>query len=87
VTGVVKVAAPFVIALAVGWLAIRAWRAPRAMRTGVVVWLVTVAVGMALRRTVFDRGIAPAFVMVTTVVLGVFLVGWRAAVGRLRSGS
>ena len=40
-------------------------------------WLTTVVVGVALRRTVFDRGIAPSFVIVATIVLGLFLLGWR----------
>ena len=75
---VLEVAAPFLIALAVGWLATRAWRRPIELRTGVVVWLVTVALGMLLRRTIFDRGTAMSFVIVATVVLGALLVGWRA---------
>ena len=76
---VLEVAAPFLIALAVGWLATRAWRRPIELGTGVVVWLVTVALGMLLRRTLFDRGTAVSFVIVATVVLGALLVGWRAA--------
>lgn len=72
------IAAPFVIALAVGWLLTRAWTAPMAMRTGLVLWVVTVALGMALRHWVFDRGTALSFVIVATLVLGTFLVGWRA---------
>jgi len=34
-------------------------------------------VGMVLRRTVFDRGTAAAFVVVATLFVGLFLVGWR----------
>ena len=79
----VKVAAPFLIALAVGWLAARAWRRPRAIATGLVLWVVTVAVGMLLRRTVFDRGTATSFVVVATVVTGVLLLGWRVIAARL----
>lgn len=77
-----EVAAPFLIALAVGWLAARAWRRPRAIATGLVVWVVTVVVGMLLRRSVFDRGTAASFVVVATIVTGVFLLGWRAAASR-----
>ena len=32
---------------------------------------------MLLRRVVWDRGTALSFVIVTTVVLGVLLLGWR----------
>ncbi len=78
VVGVVEVAAPFLIALVVGWLAARAWRTPASLRTGVIVWLVTVVGGLALRSVVFDRGIAPAFCVVALLTLGVMLVGWRA---------
>jgi hypothetical protein len=78
--GLVKVAAPFVIALAVAWIATRAWRAPRAVPTGLGLWLITVALGMVLRHTAFDRGTALAFVIVATIFLGLFLVGWRVIV-------
>jgi hypothetical protein len=33
---------------------------------------------MALRHWVFDRGTALSFVIVATLVVGTFLVGWRA---------
>ena len=81
--GVVEVAAPFLIALVVGWLVARAWRAPLALRTGAIVWIVTVAGGLALRSLVFDRGIAPAFIVVALLTLAVLLVGWRALAARL----
>lgn len=78
VVGAVKIAAPFLIGLVVGWIATRAPRAPFALRTGLGVWASTVVVGLVLRRVVFDRGTAPAFVIVATLTLGAFLVGWRA---------
>lgn len=83
VSGIVEVAAPFLIALVAGWLAARAWRAPLALRTGAIVWIVTVAGGLALRSLVFERGIAPAFIVVALLTLGVLLVGWRALAERL----
>lgn len=85
--GTVKVAGPFLIGLVVAWAATRAWRSPAAIRTGLQVWGVTVVAGLVLRRTVFDRGIAPAFVIVTLIVLGVFLLGWRAVAARIRAAS
>jgi peptidoglycan/LPS O-acetylase OafA/YrhL len=80
--GTWRVAAPFLIGLAVGWLIARAWRAPQALVTGVVVWLATVAVGMVLRHTVFDRGTAVAFVIVALITLALLLLGWRAIAAR-----
>jgi len=75
---VLSVAAPFLIALAVAWAGGRAWRAPQSLRTGIAVWVPTVVVGLALRRLVFDHGIATAFVIVATLFLGFALLGWRA---------
>ena len=83
VAGVLSVAAPFLIALAVGWAAARAWRAPMAWRPALVVWPVTVAVGMLLRRFVFDRGTATSFIVVATIATGVLLLGWRLVARRI----
>lgn len=87
ISGILAIAAPLLIGLACGWVAATAWRTAASIRTGVVVWLVTVVVGLALRRLVFDRGIATAFVIVTTVVLGLFLVGWRLLAARFDRGT
>lgn len=76
-TSVLTIAAPFLIALGLGWLAARAWRSPFALRTGLVVWTVTLVAGMVLRHWVFDRGTALSFMIVATLVLGAFLLGWR----------
>jgi Protein of unknown function (DUF3054) len=78
-TAVITIAAPFLVGLLVGWVAspgVR--RQPLAPRTGVMLWLATVVIGLVLRRTVGDRGTAASFVIVATVVLGALLVGWRA---------
>jgi hypothetical protein len=80
---VLSVAAPFLIALAVGWAAARAWRAPVAWRTGLVVWPVTVALGMVLRRFAFDRGTATSFIVVASVATGLLLLGWRLVARRV----
>lgn len=82
VVGALKVAAPFLIALVVAWLALRAWRRPGDLTTGVQIWLVTVALGMVLRHFAFDRGTALSFIIVATIVLGVFLLGWRLVLAR-----
>ncbi|MDQ1425484.1 MAG: hypothetical protein QOD72_2982, partial [Acidimicrobiaceae bacterium] len=82
-SGTLSVAAPFLIALALGWAVARAWRQPLALRTGVVVWITTVVAGMVLRHTVFDRGTALAFIIVATLFTGLFLLGWRAIARRV----
>ena len=79
VTEAVKVAAPFLIALAIGWLVARAWTSPTAPTTGMVIWVVTIAGGMVLRHFVFDRGTALAFIIVASAFTLLFLVGWRFA--------
>jgi hypothetical protein len=75
--GVFTTAAPFLIALAIGWLAARAWRHPFAIVTGVIIWVATIAIGMPLRNLVFDRGTATSFVLVATGFTFATLVGWR----------
>lgn len=75
--GLMTTAWPFIAALGIAWLVTLAWRRPTApLRTGVPVWIVTVAVTM-LFRAVTGQGTALSFVIVTAVSLGAFLVGWR----------
>lgn len=85
--GLAGTAWPFAAGGLVGWvlvLAVRAVRArPSAVRAGVLVWLPTVAVGMLLR-AVSGAGVQTSFVVVATIVLGVFLLGWRAAAALVR---
>lgn len=87
VIGLFETAWPFLAGLAIMWLVLRAWRAPMALvKTGLPLWLGTVAIGMLLR-WLTGAGIALAFVMVATLTLGAFLIGWRgiaALVQRLR---
>ena len=78
---------PFLAGLVAGWAVTLAWRAPAApIRTGLGLWAVTVAGGMLLR-AVTGQGVVLAFVIVASIVLFLFLVGWRliaALVGRRR---
>ncbi|MEO8162412.1 MAG: DUF3054 domain-containing protein [Ilumatobacteraceae bacterium] len=78
IDGVLRVAAPFLIALVIGWLVSRAWSRPMSIRTGAVIWVITVVVGIFLRNVAFDRGTATAFIVVATLFLGSVLLGWRA---------
>ncbi|GAA5150831.1 DUF3054 domain-containing protein [Microbacterium pseudoresistens] len=75
--GVLQTAWPFLAALAAGWLLSLAWRAPASpVRTGIPVWVVTVAGGMLLR-LLSGAGAALPFVIVATLTLLLLLVGWR----------
>ena len=75
--GIAATAWPFLAALAVGWLAARAWRHPLSVwPTGVIVWAVTVIGGMLLR-VASGQGTQFAFIVVATLTLAAFLLGWR----------
>ena len=79
-SGIIGVAAPFLIALGISWIGLRTWREPFNRASLVATWIITVAIGLLLRRLVFDRGIAIAFIIVATITLGVLL-----GLGRLLS--
>ncbi len=81
--GVAVTAWPFIAGLAVGWALTRAWQHPFRVRwTGLLIWPITVVVGMLLRSAT-GQGVQFSFVIVTAVVLGVFLLGWRVVAGLL----
>ncbi|WP_017541853.1 MULTISPECIES: DUF3054 domain-containing protein [Nocardiopsis] len=78
IAGFLGTAWPFAAGLAAGWLVARAWRSPmRAVWTGVLVWVVTVPLGLALRAFLTQDGAPLSFAIVTTVFLGASMVGWR----------
>ncbi len=73
--GLAQTTWPFLVALLVGWLTMRLWRFPLSiLNAGVAVWLYTVIGGMS------GQGVQTAFVIVASIVLAVFLVGWRVVV-------
>jgi len=75
--GVASTAWPFLAGLAASEVATRGWRRPFALvPTGVGVWAGTVAGGQLLR-VVSGQGTAPAFIVVSVLFLGLFLLGWR----------
>ena len=83
IAGVADTAWPFLTGTAVGWLLSRGWRTPCAIApTGVIVWLCTVTVGMALRKAT-GAGTALSFVAVASLVTALLLLGWRAVAARL----
>ncbi len=83
---------PFLLALAIGWAftyvlaallghepgRARTFAAERVFPAGVIIWIATVAVGMTARDLLTDKGVEVSFVVVATIALGVFLIGWRA---------
>jgi Protein of unknown function (DUF3054) len=76
-SGVWGTAWPFLVGLGVGWVVARAWRHPLdPWPTGLVVWAVTLVVGMLLRLAT-GQGTAVAFVVVAAITLAILLVGWR----------
>jgi hypothetical protein len=76
VAGVLETGGPFLVGLVVGWLAARVWRAPTALSLGAVAWAGTAVVGLAVRALLTHR-LPLSFVLVATLSLGVFLLGWR----------
>ena len=80
VGGTLAVAAPFLAGGALGWAVAQGWRAPLSLRTGAAAWAGALVVGMVLRNLAWDRGTAPSFVIVTAIVLGALIVGWRLLV-------
>ncbi|MFK3676540.1 DUF3054 domain-containing protein [Microbacterium sp. NPDC090218] len=85
--GFLLTAWPFLIALLLGHLVAALLparpRRPWSVLWGAVVWIVTVAGGMLIRVLSGDTAEVP-FIIVATIVLGVFLVGWRAIAALLR---
>ncbi len=77
--GLMSTAGPFIAGLAIAWVLARAWRAPLAMRTGLLVWPVTVIVGLVVRAG-FTSRLPLSFALVVALALGVLLLGWRAVV-------
>lgn len=85
--GVLEVAGPFLAALVLGWAVARArGRWPTGMPGAGTVWVVTVVLGLVLR-VVAGGGFAWSFGLVTALVLGLFLVGWRCAAEVARFGA
>lgn len=76
--GLFETAWPFLAGLIIMWLVTFAYRRPLAIvRTGIPLWIGTVAIGMVLR-LLTGSGAALPFVLVATGTLALFLLGWRA---------
>ncbi|MGC2167659.1 MAG: DUF3054 domain-containing protein [Acidimicrobiales bacterium] len=82
--GAISTTWPFGVGLLVGW-AVVLWshRRPSRPRSGVIIWLLTVALGMVLR-VISGQGTAVAFVCVALGFLGLFMLGARGFAARSR---
>jgi hypothetical protein len=82
VSGILFVAAPFVIALLGAHLVLNVLG-----KTTFVagIWGSTVVFGMVLRNLAFNRGTAVAFVLVASVFLAATMWGWRAIAAKRHS--
>ena len=77
-SAVLATAWPFLAGGLVGWIVARAWRSPsRLVPTGLLVWGVTLVVGVVLR-ALSGEGVVVPFVVTTAIILAVLLLGWRA---------
>ncbi|MFT4258521.1 DUF3054 domain-containing protein [Microbacterium sp.] len=85
--GLFATAWPFLVALLVGHVvaAVQGRRAPRpwTILWGAIVWVVTVVGGLLLRVATGSTA-EPPFIIVATLVLGLFLIGWRALAAVVR---
>ena len=79
-----RVAAPFLVGLAVSGVALRAWRNPLDLSTGLFLALGTVLIGMLARRFIWDDGTARSFVLVASAFIVAGMVGWRLIVAGIR---
>ena len=77
VTGVLVVAWPFLAGWTIAWFATRLRRHPRAPAAAARALALAIPVALLLR-VATGRGIAPAFIVVAIVFLGLVLVGRRA---------
>lgn len=80
--GVLSTATPFLLGLLIGWLGIRAWRAPLRLAVGLGVWAAVVVTGLGLRAALTHR-LPSTFVLITAVSLALLLLGWRAVASLL----
>lgn len=82
--GIAKTAWPFLVGLALAWVAM-AYLHTRVTKlaAGVLVWLLTWGVGIVLR-LVTKVGAPVPFLIVSALALAVLLIGWRLAYGLIR---
>lgn len=78
--GTLTTALPFLLALVLAWLLPRVRKNTISLKSsGLIVWLMT-ALGGQLLRVAFGGSTEFSFIVVTLVVTGSFLLGWRVLV-------
>lgn len=78
-SGLAATAWPFLVGFGLGWLlTLRFFTDPWRLTPGVTVWLSTVVGGLLIRHWT-GQGTATPFMLVATITLAVFLLGWRLA--------
>ena len=71
---------PFIAALAVSWILNAIWADPiLPLRTGVGVWGTTILIALVIRSLTGESN-APAFIVISSVLNFITLVGWRMIV-------
>ncbi|MBD0021983.1 DUF3054 family protein [Gordonia pseudamarae] len=87
--GILDTLWPFAVGTAVGWTLVYLYTSvesagsderlfhPERLPQAITIWVCTVAIGMLLR-WLFHQGVAVSFVIVASIALGLFLLGWRA---------
>lgn len=79
---------PFLLGLGLSWGITGSWRAPQNIwPSGITVVILTVTFGMILREVLTSGSAEASFVIVASVVLGVFLLGRRLLSTLLRRES
>lgn len=70
---------PFLVGLALGWVTLlAARRAPTSVGSGVILWLITLVIGMVIRGLSDGRVPHWSFMIVAGIAIALFLIGWRA---------
>lgn len=85
-TGSLQALWPFLLAVAVGWVASSSLRLKHeGLPAGALLWLITLVLGLGLR-ALSGQSTALPFVIVATLVVGAGLLGWRVVGILLRRG-
>ena len=83
--GTFGVLLPFAIAVVVAWVPWRLDADALSTKFAARVWLITVVIGVLLRRFAWDRSTAGTFVIVATAFLFAAFNGWRAVARKLQT--
>jgi uncharacterized membrane protein YeiH len=77
VAGILRVAAPFLIALAGGIVALKVWKKPLSILNGILLGSITLTAGMMMRGYLWNEGTPRTFIIVSAAWFVGVMVGWR----------